>query len=501
MRNRPQSRILNSLEISAFCCNPISGHYATTVVHLGSSNQTTRMARKQKHEDGERSHSLGTAADGGSPRARLHPLLLIPAFVLLGVLAIPLGNFPTREKTPSDRHPAKSGRTLPLPSSEAARGLRNLLATEPKHDIPFEDFGLLAASLDDATLVALLDEIGLVSEEGYLVWTRSALFTEWARRDHDAALDYLKGQRSRFHVRDSVLYAIFCGSRPIEPEQALNYLRSLPEDPRYRMNNISSSPLAHSRAKWVTVAIERIFAKLAAEDPERAWSFLPRRDGDHPIDESSSGSYRAMVAGLFSGLPDAATVEKFVERIEPVGDGISIQIAAAWMNHDIEAAMAWAPPQRMPVEGRSVAIGGVQGGAAWQWARANPQEALRAVRENSLHGIARGSMVRYHLLKGDAHLAPELTELLSTRLPHDDGRPQAWYALRNAMPDSARLDDRDRFPEAGRNNRPPDYLARYQSFLAALEHEIFPPEYRASLRATLDSSFKGHMPEPAAVEE
>ena len=31
MRNLPQSRILNSLEISAFSCNPISGHYAFQV--------------------------------------------------------------------------------------------------------------------------------------------------------------------------------------------------------------------------------------------------------------------------------------------------------------------------------------------------------------------------------------------------------------------------------------------------------------------------------------
>ena len=29
MRNPPQSTILNRLEISAFCCNRISGHYAT----------------------------------------------------------------------------------------------------------------------------------------------------------------------------------------------------------------------------------------------------------------------------------------------------------------------------------------------------------------------------------------------------------------------------------------------------------------------------------------
>ena len=75
MRNLPQSRILNRLEISAFCCNRISGHYGdgtlldpTTVVigsNFGDSSNHT-------------CNNLPTIVAGGGYRHQAHTVLEKP---------------------------------------------------------------------------------------------------------------------------------------------------------------------------------------------------------------------------------------------------------------------------------------------------------------------------------------------------------------------------------------------------------------------------------------
>ncbi|MEM7393612.1 MAG: hypothetical protein AAF492_14800 [Verrucomicrobiota bacterium] len=370
-------------------------------------------------------------------------------------------------------------------------------AEQPK-DPDYRDVVRMAAELTDTERVKRLDQIGFERNDGHLDWMRNALFSEWAKRDLDAALTYFKKHQRRISGGQGVLYALFTGARPKDPEKALDLLRRWAEDPRFRPLKAPRYRMASDRAEWVQHAYQRLFAELAAIDPERAWTNLPGREPDRPEDAeplnhnamaSANYSYVSMVDGFFSGLSDTAAVRKYLERFGPVGgpgtEHLGIRIAKAWMVHDIKAAQAWAPPARNdPLVANMYP--GVDSSAAHRWAMEYPHEAVKAIRDHVLP--AWNLNMAEAALSADAHLAETLTPIL---LPPKAGlQPGSWSPLFTAYRANAELGGLDRFPEVGRKNRPGDYAARYQSFLQAIEQVGYSDDTRLEIHERLNRAFK-----------
>ena len=524
------------------CCDDVA---VATSGRLLDYAQALAVLEEQR---GERI-AMAVAADGGSLLARIRrlsgvkpgrntPLAVLPILVLLGAIAIPVAissQAPERDSkdslVPSRSAPAKSalatrdGVLHPLTSAHAVLGLRHLLAKVPETDILFDDFVLLAKALDQAQLVALLDEIGMVRRDGYHPWVRSALYAEWAGRDLEGALAHFGDNfENRRGILQQVSHAIYVGSRPEDPQAALAYLRSIPDDPRFRFElNGKRAPIAQLGFPWVMHAYERVFEELAAHDAELAWMELPRYDGGQDSDNlvSTNPSYHSMLRGFFHGMEDGPTIEHYVKRLGPVqSERLGIGIASAWMEHDLAAAQAWAPLQKSSLSVEL--LWGVKGNAARTWARGNPKQALQAIQDNLLpewtdqmadmvlvaNPHLAGDLVAAlgarpvgnsptletflnQVTEGPAELTPPLTVTVPRRL---DDPPTIYGILLNSMRVSASLEEWDYFPEPGRENRPPDYRARYESYRAAItSSEVIPGEYRTTLLGTLDIAFREHL--------
>lgn len=483
--------------------------------------------------------SLVLAANGGSLLARIRRLtgmengrsaamIALPIVILLGALAVPLVVIGSKSNTEdggraatTSKSPAKSEQPQALTAQQAVLGLRHLLAKKPETDLLFHDFVLLAKALEQADIVKLLDEVGR-QKDGYKPWTRMALYREWAHRDRDAALAHFLGKHSKRgwgRTAHQAVYAIWSGSRPEDPREALNYLREIPNDPQFHVEGAAHpNYLTFSNTGWVKTAYERVFEELARVDAEIAWRELPT--GEHA---RSNYSYVSMVRGFFRGLEDGATIEKYLSQLKAArGEMMGIGIASVWMNHDFAAALEWAPPQRTDSVG-SVMIYGVKGNAVIAWARENPEAALEMIRENSVPEW-RNQMAQA-VVQGNPHLLDDLGRIYGEGLQTPDrnlealvqqasgdrngssrvtppisistgadSRPAIHDFIMSTLSDNARLQDVDYFPEPGITNRPPDYEARYASYhraIMALSNE----SQRRDLLATLNESFKAHLPE------
>lgn len=493
---------------------------------------------------------LAMAANGGSLLTRIRrlsgteigrrsPMLVFPILILMGALVIPVtlvnsqvearrdGERPTKEEGPAK---SEQVRARPLVSDQAVLGLRHLLAKTPETDVPFEDFVLLAKALEQEKLVELLDEIG-VQKDGYKPWTRMALYREWAGRDRDTALTHFlaKHEKRGWGARaQQVVYAIWSGSRPEDPLEALRYLRGIPHDANFEVEGAANKNYrTSSTTDWMKTAYERVFTELAAVDAELAWSEIPGHGHDREAGRREAGknaAYPSMLRGFFRGLQDAPTIAKFVKRLGEVrSETLGIGIASAWMNHDLEAAQDWAPGQRnTPLE--AVLIYGVKGNAAIEWAREHPEAALEVMRSNTLprwrHQMAEA------VLRSNPHLVEEVSALfggnpqavnrdlerLLEKAARDSGAsietspitiseraespPAIYQLILSTLSDNSRLQTTDSFPEPGWTNRPPDYRARYDSYRLAIR-TLESERHRARLMKILEETFRGFLPEAA----
>lgn len=531
-----------------FCCDDIAARVAGNTIDYARALATLEEQRAGLM-------TLEVAASGGSLQARIRRLCGVenprplsaaafPALLFLLAAVIPFAMAHSQEaiepKAGEERLEERA-----LTSDDAEQGLRHLLKKTPEPNIMFSDVVMLARALDKDSIIVLLDEIGLQRRDGYWAWARSAIYAELASRDLDAALDhYRRNYGGYLGVREHIPHAIYVGSRPEDPWAALVYLRSIPEDPRFRLTGRESGingPMVYTNANWYQESYRRLFKKLAAIDPERAWKELPgQADGvEKPVDHNQLANayypYRDMLDGFFSGLKDDKTFQHYFERLGlvrgPYTDMIAIPIVKAWMNFDMTAALAWAPPERTPtLEHGSIMAHGVDGNAVTSWARENPKAALEAIRANTVpkwkFGMA-GS-----LLRGDPSLASEVVALIGNERPMSqaarpipwkgsDGRvipgiklpipvpakeekpPFVFHTLKGAMNSNASLQEWDSFPEPGRNNRPLDYRARYDAFRKAIANELFSKEEQAQLRAHLDDAFRKvlNLPSPKTHQE
>jgi len=169
-----------------FCCDDIAATTSKNTVDYARALATLEALRNNRP-------ALGMAANGGSLLTRIKrlggedkprstSLLLGSTFILFAAISIPLTIPPTHAETIRKETPAGRVELLPLPSSEAEKGLRHFLTKTREENIPYEDFSRLTKSLDETTLRSLIEEIESMEDKGYQSWTRKALIEEQAFR-------------------------------------------------------------------------------------------------------------------------------------------------------------------------------------------------------------------------------------------------------------------------------------------------------------------------------
>jgi hypothetical protein len=418
-------------------------------------------------------------------------------------------------------------------SEAAANKLRTFLPKQPNSKRKFDKFVRLARGLDDGGLTALVREVGLCDSSGYRPWIRSAIYAEWARRDLDAAFNYLVGNLRpgwKTSPVNGALYAVFVGSRPKDPEAALGHLRELLDGERFK-----KGPRRHAGSDWARHAYRRVFAELAAKNPEQAWRQLPGRsqDGETNLDHwkvmYANPGYEDMVEGFFSDLKEQETFLAFAGRWgnAPTPETIAIRIAKSWFRFDPPAALKWALRFDNPPGVAARLIYGVSGNALLAWAYENPKAALKALRDDSIlawAGIDRkvalsvnpnfvviqstatkqAAREAYHaelfrewyhslpttIIKAQPALAAQIVEHLRHNPIEGAKTPRYFYPLHNCVRDVFQLEKNARFPEPGRANRPPDYTGRYKTLVGTIRAASFSEKDEALLLRNLKIQYE-----------
>ena len=162
-----------------FCCDEIAANTSRSAVEYARALVTLEQLRNEQPV-------LGMAVSGGSLLTRIKRLggedrprsvsLLLSSLLILGAaISIPLSVIPSQAST-ADGPPRVE--VLPLPSSEAEKGLRHLMAKAPEANLSYMEFTKLARFLNDSTLRSMIEEIEGEEDKGYSSWTRRALVTE-----------------------------------------------------------------------------------------------------------------------------------------------------------------------------------------------------------------------------------------------------------------------------------------------------------------------------------
>jgi hypothetical protein len=398
----------------------------------------------------------------------------------------------------------KNSTRLPrLTPQNALKKICELRAQTPDSSTTFASVQALVHKLSDDNLQSLLRDIGLAKTPGYDAWLRSALFPEWASRDLQAVVDYIRSPIKGGSTYDSSLqqayFAIFQGSRPHEPEAALEHLHTLRS--KHELGKYGSG------SNWIEHIHLNLFQELSKIDPGKAWELLPKPstpDQARPIRSLQSIKiHRAAIEGLFSGLPNNDLISQFADRwietystpndevpnrefvISKFTEHIPkynldlTTIASIWMNSDPSAALAWLQ-SREPAN-PSLAKNGASR-AFSDWAYCNPREALSTLQNDRFPEYS--GPIATNLLRANAHLAPDLGSIKSPSFSLHD-------AIVGSMPLNAMHEGPAQYPDPNKNNRPPDYQARFDSFSIAIQSpNIFNEKIRNQLLDSLDRNFE-----------
>ena len=337
-------------------------------------------------------------------------------------------------------------------NTNAVETLRALLTKQPDSVLRFDDVVRHARALNDADVKVLAETVGLQRNDGYRPWIRSAVYAEWGRRDFAAAFTFFKRQRNQ-KSRQQVLYALFLGSRPKDPQAAHAYLGSLLSGDRYQLQCA-----LHPTNQWVQHAYRRIFAEWAAKDPEWAWTLLPGRamKDAGPMNHwnlmYANAAYPDMVEGFFAGLKGRDMFALYVKRWgkDSTPERIAIRIVKQWISIDPVTALEQGKRfEPKPVPGAAQLIYGVAGNAVIRWANENSEAGLKALRNNTF---------------------PDWNHVL----------PRAIF----------RFEETAMFPEPGRANLLPDDAARYKSLVRAVRKTMFTSEQEQVLLRRLKELYE-----------
>ena len=169
-----------------FCCDDIAATTSQSTVDYARALATLETLRSDRPV-------LGMAANGGTlltrikrlggdDKPRSKSLLLSSTLILIAAISIPLTVLPTHADIIDNEQASEQLVVLPLPSSEAEKGLRHLLTKTYSEPIPYEEFTKLTKSLSDVTLLSMIQEVKSMEDQGYTLWALKALLTEQSSR-------------------------------------------------------------------------------------------------------------------------------------------------------------------------------------------------------------------------------------------------------------------------------------------------------------------------------
>jgi len=394
----------------------------------------------------------------------------------------------------------KSPRRIRLSPQNVLGKISEIRNQTPDSSTSFASIQTLVGKLSDHDLQSLLREIGLGKTRGYDAWLRSALFAEWARRDLQAVVDYIRSPNKEGPTYDSslqqVYFAIFRGSRPHDPEIALAHLQMLCSD--YELGKYGSG------TNWIEHVHLNLFQELAQLDPNKAWDLLPPSSApDQKRTHKSVRLHRASLEGLFSGLADKNLIAQFADRWmetyhQPDADQPKTQvittsfngpvphpnedaatISGIWLESDPAAALDWlyskASSEPSLTSDRTYR-------AFREWAYRNPEDALSALQSN-LYPEYSGSIAT-NLLRANPHLVPDLASIQNPSFSLHD-------AIVGSITLNAMHEGPAQYPEPNKNNRPPDYQARFDSYSSVIQSPgLFEERTQKQLFDSLDRNFE-----------
>ena len=431
---------------------------------------------------------------------------VIPILLILATMIYIISNDGQSSSESSSQSSITSGEESPrrtrLTPESAFDKISEIRAQTPDSATSFASIQSLAGKLSDHDLQSLVREIGLGKTQGYDAWLRSALFAEWARRDLQAVVDYIRSPDKSGTTYDSALqqayFAIFRGSRPHDPEAALEHLHTLCS--KHELGKYGSG------SNWIEHIHLNLFQELSQLDPDKAWELLPPPSSpEEKRTHKSVKVHRAALEGLFSGLTNKDLIAQFADRWmetyhQPDADSPKFQltintssfydpvpqsnadattITSIWMNSDPAAALDWlyskASSEPSLASNRTYR-------AFSDWAYRNPQQALTALQSKLYPEYS--TSIATNLLRANPHLLPDLSKIQNPTFSLHDAI--AGSTTLNAMHEGAA-----QYPDPNKKNRPPDYQARYDSYRAVIQSPgIFEERLQQQLIDSLDRNFE-----------
>lgn len=403
---------------------------------------------------------------------------------------------------------SKSGRARRgmISPTEAMRKLRELHGLG-KANTSFDQIEEFSRRLSDEDLQKMIDLVGMTELEGVQGWLRSALWTEWARRDHEAALAALqeagKFDLSAKDASHQVFYSVYRGWALSDLDGAYEALR------RWMLNNDRGGQRFHhfGMDRWGPyAALQEIMKMRSDRDPERTWQEL--------VNVPNEG---AALKGFFNGLTGGEVAE-YVTRwqrehwdtagareafrwhkdgfLGPSDSGLyfvlipreesnAMIVGPALAQHDLESAVEWlsnnGPGGAATRENRVAAM-------MRHWASANPEGALSVIDDPRYAKYA--AAIGHGGIEGNPALASAAVEAM--------GPEGARTPLEIANIVASRSPE-IHFPAPGRNNLQPDQEAHYEALLEAVLAGGFEGREEAELLGNVHRAFKGTLPRAQAA--
>lgn len=377
----------------------------------------------------------------------------------------------------------------------------------------------LATRLNEEQLVAIAKSVGVGRTHGMRGWVRAAVLAEWGKRDFKAAMTHLSEVSEFDSGHQQALYAVFRGSRPTDPNRALEHLR--------RMFTEYPSAVGAFTRIWTKHSLKEVFAEMATQQPERTWKTLTKEDANglerkslnffskkfsrHPL-RTIDSKWIAM-AGFFSGLKNLEEVETYAAEFKKMWNAPKVVADLKTFNKQFErftGSMSWTPPPPQEGVARAVAVSMARfdldvgldwivssgpgteaykkrraGGLFDDWAWWNPNQALAVLRTGKYPRWQEN--IATVLMRGDAGLAPEVVRLFGK---------SGWIdqALSGAFPAAATMMVYDMYPSPGEDPVLPSHQARYDSFREAIGAAQLKEKELSEVTRSLNGAFRHTVP-------
>lgn len=416
-----------------------------------------------------------------------------------------------REDRTSGVRSSAGSRRERLSPVEAADSLRQLIMAERKANPDFEEVERLVRRVSMEVLQSLRDELASVRADGAGGWVRCAVHAELARRDPEAAMEWLISSPDLANYDGwgyrQIWFSTFRGWAKNDPAAALAKLHEfssttertgrvmLPEEIGDHDDYLQFIQRDHI---WQLQAFQEVFREYARYDLEAALTAVP----DAGIDVV--GYRDAIVEGILSGVQGEEDTRKLVGRWGSGRYAIELRIESRSPFSDDEGIRVRdmdARPNRSSITVQAaLALEAVRPGSGLEWLQshnsggvAEEQETLTAFYDDYAREFPDQAL---GTLQGRAQ--PELA-LLGSLLRQHPGLADEGFALLDqkgrydatllAIDGSSSLEVEDLFPVSGRDNRTGDWQQRYEDMQKVVKAGGFEPDQEANLLGRLREEF------------